>query len=1027
MRIHDDDEADGAAKALKALAFTRGNDIYFSAGTYDPVTEPGRRLLAHELTHVVQQAPGINRKVAPGSGDVVRRAPGDKGKAADKPGDKPKAAGTMTKVKVPDDLADLDDATKAKAAAGPAGVIDTAGATVTLDQVYVPSFKLAFHNKGAIKWNRAERGDAYRDSWKGAASKAMYPQIKAKATQEKQTAEPYFLQWQSKLLVFGSAEDIGVALSQMPWDNANPAKAHRYDVDHQQEFQLGGPENDVSNLWLLDSSINRGSGPAINNSIRRDITDLVTLATPKLAKPPAAAEVLAKYGVTFTAAATGPNPRQKTAAGVWSAALKPGDKWDLADLAKPESVAPLKDMTAANREKVKGSRKALSITTRRGGGSVQTVPFDATSGTIDTSKFFGGWGFKVEKGTYTGGDPPHQGGAEVGSFVISFFKGNGQLNEIERTFPIRSVAGVDYGGMVDTSDIRALGKSLTLKHFSPIDFADLELDFDKGLVGRGLVPKPSIKLLERVQIAVILDGADVGLEATITGGDLALPGPFKVKGGAITLTASKAGLSIDGDIDFEIEKLATGKIGAGGSTKTGLPGFAVTGSLDFDTKMFTKASLGLSYADGKWGVKGGLAVGPDKIKGIKSASATVTVDDDKVDATGEFESSIKGVEKGKVGFKYDPATGMAITGEIELGKGIPGLKGGKLAATVKEGAQGWSLSGAVTIQPDVPGVGGDVTGTYDDGAFLVEANLSYAKGMAKGSVRVGLTNQEVGPDNKPAGPPKDTLLVYGGGEVTLTITPWLAGTVGLQLKRDGSIEVKGKVALPDHFDVFPEKKIEKRIFSIGIDIPIVGVAVAGQRIGIFATIKGGMDIEAGFGPGQLRDLGLEVVYNPDHEDDTKVTGTATFAIPAHAGLKLFVDGGLGVGIPVVSATAGVEIFGELGLAGEASASAKVEWTPGRGVVLDAKGELMVEPKFKFGIDAFVDVSADLLVTSIELYHHVWHLAAFEYGSGLRFGMTFPIHYEESKPFDLAFDQVQWTYPHIDPGELLGGLMKQLVG
>ena len=332
----------------------------------------------------------------------------------------------------------------------------------------------------------------------------------------------------------------------------------------------------------------------------------------------------------------------------------------------------------------------------------------------------------------------------------------------------------------------------------------------------------------------------------------------------------------------------------------------------------------------------------------------MTVDDDKVDATGEFESSIKGVEKGKIGFKYDPAEGMAITGEITLGK-LPGLKGGTLAATVKEGKEGWSLSGAVTIQPDVPGVGGDVTGTYDDGAFLVEANLSYAKGMAKGSVRVGLTNQEVGPDNKPTGPPKDTLLVYGGGEVTLTITPWLQGTVGLQLKRDGSIEVKGKVALPDHFDVFPEKKIEKRIFSIGIDIPIVGVAVAGQRIGIFATIKGGMDIEAGFGPGQLRDLGLEVVYNPDHEDDTKVTGTATFAIPAHAGLKLFVDGGLGVGIPVVSATAGVEIFGELGLAGEASASAKVEWTPGRGVVLDAKGELMVEPKFKFGIDAFVDV------------------------------------------------------------------------
>jgi hypothetical protein len=372
---------------------------------------------------------------------------------------------------------------------------------------------------------------------------------------------------------------------------------------------------------------------------------------------------------------------------------------------------------------------------------------------------------------------------------------------------------------------------------------------------------------------------------------------------------------------------------------------------------------------------------------------------------------------------------MAISGEILLGKGIPGIKGGKLAAVVKEGADGWSVAGAVTAEPDVPGLTGTVSGTYADGAFDVQADLAYEKGLAKGTVKAGLTNRTLDAAGLPNGPiAKDgSLTAYGGGTVTLTITPWLQGTVGLRLTPKGEVEVTGKVALPSTFDVFDEKKVERKVFSIGIDIPIVGVAIAGQRIGIFATIKGGMTIAAGFGPGQLRDVSLAVTYNPSKPDDTTVTGTGSFVVPAHAGLRLQVDGGVGVGIPIVSATAGVSIYGEVGLFGAASAAAAINWSPRTGIVLDARGEIFVEPKFKFGIDAFVDVSADLFITEVELYHHTWKLAAFEYGSNLRFGLAFPLHYESGKPFELSFDQIQWTYPQINPSDLLGGLVKQLVG
>lgn len=54
VRIHTDTAADAAARAIDAQAFTLGSHIVFSSGAFGTETSRGRRLLAHELTHVVQ-------------------------------------------------------------------------------------------------------------------------------------------------------------------------------------------------------------------------------------------------------------------------------------------------------------------------------------------------------------------------------------------------------------------------------------------------------------------------------------------------------------------------------------------------------------------------------------------------------------------------------------------------------------------------------------------------------------------------------------------------------------------------------------------------------------------------------------------------------------------------------------------------------------------------------------------------------------------------------------------------------------
>ena len=62
VNIHTDSTAVQMNKELHAQAFTHGSDIYFNRGKYDTSSAPGKHLLAHELTHVVQQNSALRKK-----------------------------------------------------------------------------------------------------------------------------------------------------------------------------------------------------------------------------------------------------------------------------------------------------------------------------------------------------------------------------------------------------------------------------------------------------------------------------------------------------------------------------------------------------------------------------------------------------------------------------------------------------------------------------------------------------------------------------------------------------------------------------------------------------------------------------------------------------------------------------------------------------------------------------------------------------------------------------------------------------
>lgn len=69
VRIRTDSQASAVARSLNARAFTMGSNIVFGAGEYAPETTDGKRLMAHELTHVLQQGQGQR---------LMRKAGGDR-------------------------------------------------------------------------------------------------------------------------------------------------------------------------------------------------------------------------------------------------------------------------------------------------------------------------------------------------------------------------------------------------------------------------------------------------------------------------------------------------------------------------------------------------------------------------------------------------------------------------------------------------------------------------------------------------------------------------------------------------------------------------------------------------------------------------------------------------------------------------------------------------------------------------------------------------------------------------------------
>jgi Domain of unknown function (DUF4157) len=973
--VHHDAQSDTAVRALHARAVTRGNHIFLAsdASPYDLA------LMAHEVTHVLKHNNHtVHRQARPGATATGK---------LDKPG---------------------SGSTKQ---------------TLIIDSMPVPDIKHAWiqaHKPLTTRTGEARRTQQ-RSAWRAKVKTGAQTRVKETLAPLKPLVvdgkDVYYFKLKKApdLYVFGDERGLAEDAIRPHWNKEGAYFV--FEIDHKLEYQLGGDDKyPPDNLWLFEAVANGSSGSSIRATINAAVEAVLAFergrGTSVVAdKNEARSQYVVKINdVTGGLAISG----------------HPDVSWDAKQIAETgEQLKVLTPMTAEDVTKagLRGSPKELVIYLSGTGKGIRRVD----------------WGVDKEK-TYATPDPNFfyrtpfllnkiQWERNKGGKIFGHgFRNNRFVTEEALDFTISPRIGIEFGGEISEETVsKGVSKKLTARGFSPLEFDSAEMVDNLGIVARGRL-LPTVPLIAKLGIDTVLSGDEMRLERTFAPGDIPAPAPFVITGSSLTIFAGTKGFGARGDIRFQLAQLARGQITG---QVTG-EGFALDGKLDFDKTLFQQASIDFFYrkvgSDYQWGAGGKLTIPPNKVPGVQQASIDASYTAGRFTASGDAVLNVPGLQHGSLAITYGDRDGISIGGTFGFAPN-PLIAGGSLSATVtkRPPANRWQVSASGTVRPKIPGVDTTLTASYEDGVFTVEGSVAYARGLLSGSLTVGLTNRPLDPQGHPTGAPRPNapLRPYGGGTLTVKIAPWLQGTVGVQLRPDGSVQLMGKVALPDSINLFDAKEINKDLLTIGLDIPIIGVAVAGQRIGIFATIQGSLQASAGIGPGQLRQLGLEVQYNPEHEDQTVIKGGAQLHIPAHAGLRLSVRGALGAGIPVVSAEAGLEIGGQLGVEGAVTASVEVNWTPKKGLVIDAQASLSAEPKFRFDINGYVKVSADLFVTTINLYEKHWQFAAFEYGSGLRLGITAPIHYEQGKPFTFSLSDVRFDVPKIDPKQILTDLVHKI--
>ena len=964
VRIHTDAEAARLTAALGARAFTSGREVYLAAGAFAPDTEGGRHLLAHELAHVVQQDG--------------------------------QAAATLARAIEPAPPARYHETAR------------SAAALAALENLEIPAVKsrhLPLYS-GLAQARRLKRVHGY--GREGADQRAVWNrqvQVGIDAVRarlgERGIPVPADTSGRVRLKLHRGAQTTSKRLSELQtqlripgWDREG--RKRDFQVDHIVELQVSGQMgsgvgNSVENMELLDQPSNSSSGGTIRSSVYRKVDGFLDTLEPR----PDRTSFLRGHDVVFTAvAATGAG--SAATASAW---------WTKAEIEQAHALGTASAPNAAEDGDLAGSAEEFILASAPGGITVARFRHaPGAAPTIGATQARALAGLRITAITLT----DHTG---TPSGPIGTLSAQWDLPADWQPANPAITISLQGDGEYRAYPSALPGLDLEYRHLSPVGFARISTE-DGELTAEGTLT-PSIPILA-APLTVRLRGRELSFALDYGPDRISLPIPRTTIDDAwvSVFYSTTRGLGIGGDILFSIEGAGSGELRASVSTGGGV---AFEGGFTFDPALFDRARVRAWWRNGRLGAEGTIGIDtPDKIRGIRSATASVRVDEGRWSFTGSAELSVPGLSEASIAIRQGEH-GLQLAGDVALASN-PAIRSGSLHVECEQTDGEWRVSASGTAQPAIPGVDSELAVSYADGAFDARFEGAFRRGMLSGQLSVGATNRAIGADGTPGGPPGAAdapIVVYGSGSATVRLAPWLQGTAGLRVAPDGELTVSGEIALPGSLEIFSRLEYDKRLFGMSTQIPIIP--------GVVAEVGGNLSANASVGPGALDRLGVRIEYNPAHEEDTHVTGQAHLDVPAQAGLRLGARAGIGLGITGASATGGLEIGGALGIAGAAEAGVRIDWMPSRGLEIEAAAALHAQPRFRFDVSGYVAVT----VLGASLYDERIELAAYELGSGLEFGVRFPVTYREGEAFDLSLDDLEFEVPEVDPAAMVRQLGERI--
>jgi hypothetical protein len=1064
VRIHHGARAAEAADAIGARAFTTGNDIFFNAGQYQPNSSGGRQLIAHELTHTVQQGGGTG--VAARA--LIQRTPPPAAPIAGTGGTQPtkepvppdgvlaftlqtggpvtdgeiKTASGQQEIVLPYlNLPTLDNALKGTPSESmtPATV---SGPLPTQNGSYTVTGTTPRTMQAITRWLQGTRTREFSRLVAARLEALLPPATNAPTTPP--ASDPlrmsngfYVLGFRNpaeapsgESFIWGTIEDLAKAQIVLAPRWTRTGGAAGFEADHMLELQLGGADT-FENLWLLEAGYNGTIGPMIAGRIKTDATNAVTAVKNRyelgsLTLPPG--NVIAEsWKKTFLHLR---DPGMPNTSRFWS-------KQHIQD---GEQLHKLKFLTSTDLRQ-RGFQPSLTgappehvylFPTPNGGKMWRLRVGQNRQLEVPANNFF------YYNMTLVGGELAADEGNRLANLRVLWMKtrrdANGRAQRsggqvvrdpVQKTVEVDKLEGFVDVGYVTTRSVQDARTGWDLEGMSPVEFSDIALDSEGYLVGNGTLSATKA-LLPGLRADVQMLPRELRIDFPIPMESFSL-GPVQVTSLAMSLGVGESGPFLRGAAGFAVNGLGQGTVTA----EVSPDGPVIAGQFNLDADFLDPAAIDVRYnfATDEFLASATLGVARGRIPGLDSGTVTVAMTRDHLDVTGTL--NLGGPLQGTViNVGYTREEGLRIGADnvpVPLSN-LPAVQNATMSFSAAKPPDGdWQFSGTGTATLVAPGATGTLNLAYANGAFTVTGQGQVARGPATGTLNFTATNRQIDEQGAPIeGPPTEGVNVWGRGSVTVRFGNFITGTAGIEYTPDQRIILSGAIALPPAYDLFPRRDYSRNLFTLAPpEFPIWGVSVAGVGVGIMAFVEATVAFNAYVGPGQIRNARIGATMDLDRPEDATITGHGEFVVPAYAGLSLEIAGGLRARAAVAFVEGRVGLTGALGIQAGATAAVDISWSRQAGLALDANLSAEARPKFELSANASVTVGVDLWVTEATHTYGPWRRQLGSFGPDMTLGVRMPVRWSEANGLDLNIDNIEVQEPSLDAAALMSSVFDQL--